>query len=157
MIGIRASSDETKDGIVYAVSTGQGKREPTLYSFDIKTEKVTELGSPLVGSVGYITALKIDPTGRFLYYIPGAHGGADKDGSAVVQYDTKTKSKKVIAFLSPYYKEKYGVDPVGTYSYALSPDGADLYVTWNVNRGGRAWDACALSVIHIPAAERKAD
>jgi hypothetical protein len=156
-IGIRASSDETKDGIVYTVSTGQGGREPTLYSFDTTTEKVTALGSPLVGTVGYITALKIDPTARYLYYIPGAHGGADRDGSPVVQYDTKNKTKKVIAFLHPYYKEKYGVDPVGTYSYALSPDGADLYVTWNANRGGRAWDVCALSVIHIPAAERKTD
>src|SRR5262245_42737455 len=155
--GLRAASDETKDGIVYAVSTGQGGREPVLYSFNTKTDKVTTLGSPLVGTVGYITALKIDPTGRYLYYIPGAHGGADKDGSPVVQYDTKTKAKKVIAFLHPFYKEKYGVDPVGTYSYALSPDGADLYVTWNANRGGRAWDTCALSVVRIPAAERKTD
>ena len=73
-IGIRASSDETKDGIVYTVSTGQGGREPTFYAFDTKTEKVTTLGTPMVCSVGYITALKIDPTGRYLYYIPGAHG-----------------------------------------------------------------------------------
>lgn len=155
--GLRAASDETKDGIVYAVSTGQGGREPTLYAFDTRTEKVTALGSPLVGSVGYITALKIDPSGRYLYYIPGAHGGADKDGSPVVQYDTKNKSKKVIAFLHPFYREKYGVAPVGTYSYALSPKGDALYVTWNANRSGRAWDVCALSVIHIPEAERKTD
>lgn len=155
--GLRAASDETKGGIVYAVSTGQGGREPSLYAFDTKTEKVTDLGSPLVGSVAYITALKIDPTGRYLYYIPGAHGGADKDGSAVVQYDTKRKTKKVIAFLHPFYREKYGVAPVGTYSYALSPKGDELYVTWNANRSGRAWDVCALSVIRIPEAERKAD
>jgi hypothetical protein len=156
-IGIRASSDETKDGIVYAVSTGQKGGDAMLYAFDTKTEKVTPLGPAPVGAVSYITALKIDPTGRYLYYIPGAHGGADRDGSPVVQYDTKSKTKKVIAFLHPYYKEKYGVDPVGTYSYALSPDGADLYVTWNANRGGRAWDTCALSVVHIPASERKTD
>src|SRR5262249_6113729 len=89
--GLRASSEETKDGIVYAVSTGQGGREPTLYAFDTKTEKVTALGSPTVGAVGYITALKIDAAGRYLYYIPGAHGGADKEGSPVIQYDTKNK------------------------------------------------------------------
>jgi hypothetical protein len=156
-LGLRASSDETKDGVVYTVSSGQGNRDPILYAFDTKTEKVTELGSAAVGSVGYITALKIDPTGRYLYYIPGAHGGADKDGSPVVQYDTKTKVKKVIAFLHPHYKDAHGVAVVGTYSYALSPDGADLYVTWNANRGGRSWDVCALSVIHIPAAERKTE
>ena len=60
----------------------------------------------------------------------------------------------MIAFLHPFYREKYGVAPVGTYSYALSPGGEDLYVTWNANRTGRAWDVCALTVIHIPAAER---
>ncbi len=157
-IGIRAASDETKDGIVYAVSTGQGGRDPVLYAFDTKTEKVTALGSPLVGGVGYITALKIDPTGRYLYYIPGAHGGADKDGTAVVQYDTKNKTRKVIAFLHPFYKEKYGTAVVGTYSYALSPKGDELYVTWNANRSvAKAWDTCAMTVIRIPESERKTE
>ena len=55
------------------------------------------------------------------------------------------------------YKEKYGVAPVGTYSYALAPKGDALYVTWNANRSGRAWDVCALSVIHIPETERKVE
>jgi hypothetical protein len=157
-IDIRAASDETRDGIVYAVGTGQGGREPTLYAFDTRAEKVTALGSPLVGGVSYITALKIDPTGRYLYYIPGAHGGADKDGTPVVQYDTKNKTKKVIAFLHPFYKDKYGVAVVGTYSYALSPKGDDLYVTWNANRSAsKAWDTCALTVIRIPESERTTD
>ena len=108
--------------------------------------------------MSYITALKIDPTGRYLYYIPGAHGGADKDGTPVVQYDTKNKTKKVIAFLHPFYKDKYGVAVVGTYSYALSPKGDDLYVTWNANRSAsKAWDTCALTVIRIPESERTTD
>lgn len=154
---LRAASDETKDGIVYAVSSGQGAREPTLYAFDTKTEQVTALGSPMAGAVGYITALKVDASGRYLYYVPGAHGGADKDGSAVVQYDTKTKTKKVLAFLHPFYRDTYGVTPVGSYGYSLSPAGDALYVTWNANRGGKVWDVCALSVVHIPAAERKGE
>lgn len=154
---LRAASDETKDGTVYAVSSGQGTREPTLYAFDTKTEAVTALGSPMVGAVGYITALKVDASGRYLYYVPGAHGGADKDGSAVVQYDTKTKAKKVLAFLHPFYRDKYGIAPVGSYGYSLSPAGDALYVTWNANRGGKVWDVCALSVVHIPVAERKGE
>jgi hypothetical protein len=149
-IGIRAASGETRDGVVYTVSTGA---EPVLYAFDTKTEKVTELGNPAVGAATYITALQVDPTGRYLYYIPGAHGSADRDGSPVVQYDTKTRTRKVIAFLHPFYKEKYGVAPVGSYSYALA-DGKDLYVTWNANRGGRAWDVVAMTRIAIPASER---
>lgn len=152
-LGIRAASDETKDGIVYTVSTGQGGGVPTLYAFDTKTEKVTTLGPAAVGVNGYITALKIDPTGRYLYYIPGAHGGADKDGTPVVQYDTKNKTRKVVAFLHPYYKDAHGVALVGTYSYALAGQG-DLYVTWNANRtGGKAWETCAFTRIRIPESE----
>jgi hypothetical protein len=30
-------------------------------------------------------------------------------------------------------------------------------VTWNSNRSGRAWDVVALTVIHIPASERRTD
>jgi len=153
-LGLRASSEETKDGTVYTVSSVQSGKDPILYAFDTKAETIQELGTAAVGSVGYITALKLDPTGRYLYYIPGAHGSADKDGSPVVQYDTKSNTRKVIAFLHPFYKEKYGVSVVGTYSYAVSEDGADLYVTWNANRGGKVWDVCALTVIHIPAGER---
>jgi hypothetical protein len=29
-----------------------------------------------------------------------------------------------------------------------------MYVTWNVSRGGKVWDCCALTVIHIPESER---
>jgi len=61
----------------------------------------------------------------------------------------------VIAFLHPFYQQKYGCTPVGTYSTAVSEKGDKLYVTWNVNRGGKAWDCCALTTIHIPASERQ--
>jgi hypothetical protein len=153
-IGIRAATEETPQGIVYAVSNGQGGREPTLYAFDVKTETVTNLGSATVGSQTYITSLDADPAGRYLYYIPGAHGGSDRDGTAVVQYDTRTGRKKVIAFLHPFYKDKYGATLVGTYSTAIDPRGDRLYVTWNVNRGGKVWDCCALTAITIPESVR---
>jgi hypothetical protein len=153
-IGIRAATQETPKGIIYTVSLGQGGREAMLFAFDTKTEKVEELGPAAVGVNSYVASLDADPTGRYLYYVPGAHGGSDKDGSAVVQYDTKTRRKKVIAVLHPFYHHKYGCTPVGTYSSAVDPKGDKLYVTWNANRGGRAWDCCALTVIHIPAAER---
>ena len=53
-----------------------------------------------------------------------------------------------------FYEEKYGFIPKGTYSTALSSSGDKLYVTWNVSRGTKAWDCCALAVIHIPESER---
>ena len=154
-IGIRAATEETPQGIVYTVSQGQGGRDAHLFAFNTKTEQVEDLGPAAAASNTYVASLDADPTGRYLYYVPGAHGGGDKDGTAVVQFDTKTRTKKVIAFLHPFYQQKYGCTPVGTYSTAVDPKGDKLYVTWNVNRGGRVWDCCALSVIHVPESERR--
>jgi hypothetical protein len=154
-IGIRAATGETPQGIVYTVSQGQGGRDAHLFAFDTRTEKVEDLGPAAAASNTYVASIDADPTGRYLYYVPGAHGGGDRDGTAVVQFDTRTRTKKVIAFLHPFYQSKYGCTPVGTYSTAVDPKGDTLYVTWNVNRGGRAWDCCALTAIHIPESERR--
>jgi hypothetical protein len=153
-IGIRAATEETPQGVVYTASLGQGGREASIYAFNTKTEEIQNLGAAAVASNTYIGAIDADPTGRYLYYVPGAHGGSERDGSAVVQFDTKTRTKKVIAFLHPFYQQKYGLVPAGTYSVAVDPKGDKVYVTWNVNRGGRAWDSCGLTAIHVPASER---
>jgi len=154
-IGLRAASEETPQGIVYTVSHARGKESGSeFYAFNTKTEKIESLGAAAVGGQQYITSLDCDPTGRFFYYVPGAHGGAEQDGSPIVQFDTKTKQKKVIAFLHPFYEKKYAVTPRGTYSVALDQKGETLYITWNCSRGTRVWDSCALTVVHIPASER---
>jgi len=153
-LGLRAATQESPQGIVYTVSKGGKNSATTIYAFDTKSEKAEALGEAAIGTQGYVTSIDADPAGRFLYYIPGAHGGAAQDGTPVIQFDVKTRQKKVIAFLAAFYKEKYGCTPVGTYSTALDEKGETLYVTWNVNRGGKAWDCVALTAIHIPASER---
>lgn len=153
-IGIRASTRESTEGKVYTVSSGQGRREATLYEFDTKTEEVTELGPATVGSQSYIASLSADAGGRFVYYVPGAHGGSDQDGSPLVQFDTRTKKRKALAFLHPFYAKKYGFTTKGTYSVAAEPNGERVFITWNASRGGRAWDCCALGVVHVPKSER---
>ena len=153
VIGIRAATQETGDGYVYTVSTGQ-EGESVLYAFNTRTEEIEMLGPAAVASQQYVASIDVSPDGRYLYYVPGAHGGSDSDGSAVVQFDTRTNAKKVIAFLHPFYVRKYGAILRGTYSTAVDETGETLYVTWNVSRGGRAWDCCALTAIHIPASER---
>ncbi len=153
-IGIRAATHETPQGIVYTVSLGQGGREAILYAFHTKTEQVDPLGTAAVGRQHYVATLDADPTGRYVYYMPGAHGGSDTDGTPVVQFDTRTRTKKVIAFLHPFYRDKYGCTLKGTYSAAVDPQGDKLYITWNASRGSRAWDCCALTVVHIPESER---
>src|SRR5262249_41799379 len=154
-IGLRAASEETPQGFIYTVSSGQGRQDPTLWAFNTKTEEVQKLGTAAVGSQGYVASIDADPNGGYLYYVPGAHGGSEADGSPVVQFNVRTKQKKVLAFLHPYYRDKYGCTLRGTYSSAVDPKGDKLYITWNVSRGSRAWDCCALTVIHIPESERQ--
>ena len=157
-IGLRSATQESKDGYVYTVST---RGDATLWRFNTKTEKVDRIGNAAVGSQTYITSLDIDPTGRYLYYVCGAHGGSQKDGTPIIQFDVKTGKKKVLAFLHPYYQKKYGFVLLGTFGSAISEKGDTLFVTWNGNRGGKdkrgriRFDTCALTAIHIPKSERK--
>ncbi len=153
-LGLRAATDETADGVVYTVGKGDKDTDGRLYAFDTKTETARDLGPASVGTANYITSIDVDSSGRYLYYVPGAHGGAEKDGTPVVQFDLKTRKHKVLAFLHPYFHEAIGATPVGTFSTAIDPAGDKLYITWNVNRCGRSWDCCSLTVIHIPAQER---
>ena len=153
-IGLRAATEETKDGFVYTVSTGQRSGDAALWQFNTRTEQAKQIGTIAVGTQAYVASLDVGPNGRYLYYVPGAHGGGYHDGSPLVQFDVKTGKKKVIAFLHPFYQEKYGFTPKGTYSTAVSPAGDKVYITWNVSRGTRAWDCCGLAVVHIPESER---
>jgi len=156
-IGLRAATRETPQGYVYTVSS---KGEATICRFNTRTEAVDTLGPAPVGRMTYITTIDADPAGRYLYYVPGAHGGTHQDGAAVVQFDVTTGTKKVIAFLYPFLKERYGYTPIGTFSTAVSAKGDKLYITWHGSLAATwkrrpSWDACALTVVHIPASERK--
>jgi len=154
-IGVRAATEETPQGVVYTVSSGQGAGAVAmLAAFDVRRETVRTLGPAAVASQQYIAALAADPTGRYLYYVPGAHGGSDQDGSPVVQFDVQRRTAKVLAFLHPVCQRHLGIMPRGSYGLACDPTGQRLYVTWNVSRGGRAWDVCGVSVLYIPPEER---
>lgn len=153
-LGVRSATDETPDGVVYTVSLGQRSEDAAIWAFHTQTEQTRKIGAAAVGTQAYIASLDADPTGRYLYYVPGAHGGSERDGSPVVQFDVRTGRKKVIAFLEPFYSETYGLTLKGTYSTAVDPAGDKLYITWNVSRGSRAWDCCGLTVVHLPASER---
>ena len=149
---VRSATRETPQGVVY----GTSDRSAEIWAFDVKTEKVVSLGSGAVGKQEYITSMDADPTGRYLYYVAGAHGGTAADGTPVVQFDVRTKKRKVIAFLHPFYASTYGYTLDGTFSSALDPKGETLYVTWNGMRKGqpKGWESCAFTAIHIPASER---
>jgi len=149
---VRSATKETPQGIVY----GTTDHSADLWAFDVKTEKWSSLGTCAVGKQEYITSIDADPTGRYLYFVAGSHGGAASDGTPLVQFDVQTKKRKVICFLHPFYIEKYGYTPDGTFSSSVDPKGEKVYITWNGMRKGQPkfWESCALMVVNIPASER---
>ncbi len=104
----------------------------------------------------YTTTLDISPKFRYVYYVPAAHGQAWKFGAPVIQYDTKTNRRKVIAFLADFYKENYGYVSGGTYGIELSEDGSLLVIQMNGAFGNDAhpFEHPAIFAIHIPESER---
>jgi hypothetical protein len=145
---VRACTEETADGKIYGVSGTTSD----LWMFDTRTETLTAIGDCSVGKNTYITSMDIDPSGRFIYYTPAAHGGGPKEGTPVVQFDLKTKTRKVLAFMNVLAPQA-GAKFEGTFSTALSAAGDILFVTWNMSR--TAWDCCGVTAIHIPESERK--
>ncbi len=160
---VRAATRETPQGIVYAFSQRRHEDMPArgnIWAFNVNTEEVTDLGYVQAADHTYVTAMESDPSGRYVYYVAGSHGNIINEGTPVMQYDTRTGTAKVLAFVGPYYDKTYGYTPDGTFGIGLSSDGAKLYITWNGNRrglrtGSRDWETCAMMVIHIPESERR--
>lgn len=154
-LAARCATMETPQGKIYCVASGQASAAPEMYEFDVKTEKAKSLGPAAIGDVTYIASMDADSSGRYVYYIPGAHGHADRNGTPLIQFDVKTNQKKVIAFLSEHFRNKYGFWPDGTYCSVLSDDGSTLYVCFNTQRNTKVWDHCTLFAVHIPESERR--
>jgi sugar lactone lactonase YvrE len=156
--GMRSSSRESKDGWIYGTSHKSGQ----LFRYHVSDDKLETLG-PAWGTGDYVTVVELSPDEKFLYYLPGAHGGAFKTGTPVIQYEIATGKRKVLAFLAAAFEKEHGYVPAGTYGVKLSADGGTLYVNFN----GHAADAlrpkamkpngfglCGFAAIHIPKSER---
>ena len=152
---VRSCTHETPQGIVY----GTTHRSADLWALDVKTGDVKPIGAGAVAKQEYVASIEADPTGRYLYYVPGAHGGAAGDGSPVVQFDLKTKQRKVIAFLHQHFWDKYGYAVDGSFGNALDEKGERLFISWDGWRKGqpRGWESASITVVHIPASERPLD
>jgi hypothetical protein len=151
---VRSATRETPQGLVYCTSNTKAD----LWSLNVKTNEVKQLGNCAVGTQEYISSLEADPTGRYLYYVPGAHGGATKDGTPIVQYDLKNSERKALCFLHQHFWDKYGYALDGSFSSALDEKGERLFISWDGWRKGqpRGWETAAITVVHIPASERLA-
>ncbi len=143
------------DGLFWA-ATESG----ALFTFDPDRREIKPRGLNWPGPAGTrrsTTTMARSPQGRYLYYNIMSY----QDGSPVIQYDTRTDTRKVLAFLYPYYHAKYGYIPTGSYSFALDERGAGLFMVWNgafiqpaPNIGVDFWGHCSVMYMKIPESER---
>jgi hypothetical protein len=152
---LRAASRPDKNGVAYCLS-----KDGAVFSFDTRTEKVKEIAKAFVAGRLYIAACRLDPTGRYLYYIPGAHGRSSQTGTPVIQLDVNTGRRKVIAFLNEHVRKTKGYNLGGTYGIALNADGSQLCINFNGSKlplkRQPDFGLCATVILHIPQSERAA-
>jgi hypothetical protein len=158
--GMRSATSEGPDGFIYGTTSGAGR----LFRYSPANDTLELLGPDFLTG-NYTTVMVRSPDEKYLYYLPGAHGGATKIGTPVVQYEIATGKRKVIAFLRDALQEKARYTPGGSYGVKLSADGSTLYANLN----GHATDPAVrhpkmrensfgltgFVAIHIPEEERK--
>jgi hypothetical protein len=123
---IRAATQPDAQGVIYGFTqAGDG------FKFDTKTEAFSTLPASWIQPPLYTTVLRLSADGRYLYYVPGAHGGSSKSGTPVVRMTTATGERTVMAFLNPVLKTLKNYHTGGTFGTALSPDGTQFFGCWN--------------------------
>jgi hypothetical protein len=152
---VRSATRETPQGLIYGTSSTKAD----LWSYNPANDELKQLGNAAVGTQEYISSIEVDPTGRYLYYVPGAHGGAVQDDSPIVQFDLKTGRRKVLAFLyRPFWEKcKFALD--GSFGNALDEKGERFFISWDGRREGhpKGPETAAITVVYIPEAERRLD
>lgn len=156
--GMRSSSRAARDGTIYGTTHGTGQ----LFRYRPAADQLQLLGPAWLRG-DYITVCELSPDERFLYYLPGAHGGAFRNGTPVLQYDIANGRRKVLGFLAAAFEQSHDYVPAGTYGMKISADGGTLYVNFNGHAADRirprhmrpdGFGLCSFAAIHIPAAER---
>ncbi len=149
---LRAGAAALKSGPLFGM-TGAGR----LFSLDPRTEEVKDLG-PNLADGDYTAVMASSPDGKWVYFVPGAHGSSSRHGTPVVQVDTATGRRKVLAFLHAPVREKLKHHLGGTYSLQVDAAGERLFITFNgapVSGGKQeAFGQPSIVVVHIPASER---
>ncbi|MBS3763576.1 MAG: hypothetical protein KGZ25_09780 [Planctomycetes bacterium] len=149
---LRAASRPDSRGIIYCFSS-----DGMMFAFNPTEAKITKLGMAFVAGRLYTTDCELSPGGRYLYYIPSAHGNSHVHGTALIQLDLKTGRRKVIAFLNEFIRQKKDYNIGGTYGMALSKDGSVLFVNFNgapLESKRKNFGLCSAMIVHIPEKER---
>jgi hypothetical protein len=156
--GMRASTLESKDGFVFGITHQTNE----LFRYHVVRDELEMLGPNWLSGM-YTAVCVFSPDERFVYYQPGAHGQAFKDGTPVMQYEIATGRRKVLAFLADVCEKECDYVPGGTYGLKLSADGSTIYANLNGHASDRirptsmktkGFGLCAFAAIHIPESER---
>jgi hypothetical protein len=155
---MRSASHESQQGYLYGTTQATNQ----LFRYAPAKDELVMLG-PTWLKGEYTTVMLLSPDERFLYYLPGSHGGAFKSGTPVIQYEIASGRRKVLAFLAAACEEQIGYVPAGTYGAKLSADGVTLYVNFNGHASDRwrpenmkpnGFGLCGFAAIELPAEER---
>ena len=128
----------------------------TLYKFwpeDRRTEVVTCLWADYT----YAPRIAMSEDGKYIYYVPNLVQ-SHSYYQPVMQFNTETRKRKVIAFIDDYYFYNYGFYNGGAHGLALSLDGGTLVINFNGAFKPRVepfYGNPALMVVHIPESERR--
>ena len=99
-------------------------------------------------------AMELDPTGRYIYYMPGGHNAWGTSNDPLIQYDIQTNTKRTITTLSDYASATYANYLGGSYNLTISPDGKVVYIVFNADKNAATktgFGNPTLMAIHIPA------
>ncbi len=154
---LRAASRTNSDGIAYGITW-----DGIMFRFDTVKEKVSVIGRTFETGPAYTAVCKLSPDERFLYYVPGSHGGTATAGTPIIQFDTKTNRRKVIAFIHDYMRGAANYYTGGTFGLDISPDGKTVGIIFNGRElsdtrsatGSNEFDNCMVLLIDIPESER---
>ncbi|MFC1693694.1 hypothetical protein ACFL1R_09335 [Candidatus Latescibacterota bacterium] len=131
----------------------------TFFRFYPDNDRVELIGVNWGESGKYIANMCLSPKGQYIYYVADSATHAAPYGTPVIQYNTKTNRKKVIAFLNDFYLEKYGYSPGGTYGVELDEKGETLFFYTNgqftAKERGTGYGRPAIFHLHIPESERE--
>src|SRR5690606_29403635 len=103
-----ASTRQSKDGYIFGITSAPGE----LFRYDPAADELTMLGFDFLRG-DYTTVVVLSPDERFLYYMPGAHGGARHKGTPIVQYHIASGRRKVLAFLRGPIEQRHAYVPAG--------------------------------------------
>lgn len=146
----------SEDGSFWISTKGSGH----IFKFWPDTRR-TELVTNQWNGQGYCPRVAMSGDGKYIYYMAGINYKDDNEEyryQPVVQFNTQTHSRKVIAFVTDYYFNKYGYVMMIPFGMALSKDGGTLVINLNGAFKPRVqpfYGNPALMVVHIPKSERE--